>query len=70
MALVMAKKKPGRPKAAEALKSIASLKGTEDFEQWIDELVNLTGSRTRVTVIWQALKEYGASKGHRPMPSR
>src|SRR5690349_10297209 len=69
--LTMAKKKAaGRPKAAAPLKSIAALKGTAEFETWLDGLATKAGSRTRIDAIWRGLKMLAESVGHNdPMPS-
>jgi hypothetical protein len=51
-----AKKPVGRPKAEKPLRSIISLKGTEDLEGWLDRLTEHSESGTRSNTLRRGLK--------------
>lgn len=50
-------------------KNIVSLRGTEAFKAWLDELAVLNGAPVTVT-IEQALRELATRLGHRKSPPR
>jgi len=61
----------GRPKAAKPLRSLISLKGTEDFELWVDGLVEHAHLGTRTLLLRNALREFASLvKYSDPMPKR
>lgn len=65
------KKSSGRPKASEPVHAIASLKGTDALERWIDGLVDHSDLKTRTLVIWHALKVFAEQSGYtEPIPKR
>ena len=65
------KKGAGRPKSPEPVRSLMAVKGTGEFETWLDGLVEHTGLRTRSLVAVHALKEYAEKHGYAvPMPRR
>lgn len=50
-------------------RSLASLKGTVELEEWVDGLVDHARQGTRVLLVRNALREFAESKGFRePMP--
>ncbi len=65
------KKRVGRPKAPQPLRSLISLKGTEDLEAWIEGLVKKARVGTRAQALRNALEAYAADCGYdAPMPER
>jgi hypothetical protein len=72
---VMPPKKPapkvGRPAEPKPLKSLVSMKGTDDFEAWLDDLVDHARQGTRTLLLKNALAEYAENHGFkRPQPKR
>lgn len=66
-----AKKTIGRPKADTPMKSIVSLKGSEDLEVWLDELTEHTESGTRTNALRRALKAFAERESfEKPIPKR
>lgn len=65
-------KKPiGRPKADTPLRSIVSLKGSDELEGWLDGLVDHAHQGTRSLLLKNALREYGENHGYpKPLPKR
>ena len=58
-------------KAPEQLASVANIKGTKEFEKWLDDLVELTRYGTRTQLIKNALQDVAAKHGlFEPMPKR
>jgi hypothetical protein len=51
--------------------SIVSLKGTDDFEVWLDELVDHARQGTRTLLLRNSLAEYAENHGFKkPQPKR
>lgn len=46
----------GRPKAASPMRSIVSLKGSEELELWLDRLTEHSESGTRTNALRRGLK--------------
>jgi hypothetical protein len=73
-AIMAAKKrasKPGRPAMVRPMHSIVSLKGTDDFEVWLDELVDHARQGTRTLLLRNSLAEYAENHGFKkPQPKR
>lgn len=64
-------RKLGRPAEAEPVYSLALLKGTHEFEAWLDGLVEHTGAGLRSPLIKMALAEYATRRGFEvPQPRR
>lgn len=64
-------RKLGRPAEAEPVYSLALLKGTHEFEAWLDGLVGHTGAGLRSPCIKRALAEYARLNGFdAPQPRR
>lgn len=64
-------RKVGRPAEAEPVYSLALLKGTNEFEAWLDGLVGHTGAGLRSPLIKRALAEYAKRNGFdAPQPRR
>lgn len=56
--------KRGRPKSVPSpLRSIVSLKGSEELEGWLDRLTEASSSATRSHTIRRALKVFADSVG-------
>lgn len=70
--LDMPKKKPvGRPKEPDPVRSLASFKGTDEMETWLDELTVASESGTRMNTIKRALRHFAKAQGlERAMPDR
>jgi hypothetical protein len=71
----MAGKKPkpkaGRPPEPIPLKSLISLKGSVDFEAWVDGLVEHAHQGTRTLLLKNALREFAENhKYDKPQPKR
>jgi len=75
----MSQKKPakakgsgrGRPKAAKPLKSLLSIKGTDDFEAWIDGLAEHCHLGTRSLAIRNSLRVFAEQQGYdKELPKR
>lgn len=65
------KTKGGRPKAPEPIKSLVSLKGSEAFERWLDELVEHARQGTRALLTKNALADFAERHGFtKPQPKR
>lgn len=65
------KRPVGRPPEVEQIRSLVSLKGTDELEKWVDELVDFDNRGTRTLLMRVALKEYGQKIGFpKPMPAR
>lgn len=61
----------GRPTESEPLITLTALKGTREFEAWLDELVEHSELETRSLLIKSALKLFAESKGFtKPRPKR
>lgn len=64
----------GRPWDGEdevSLRSLVSMKGTDEFEVWLDELVSHARQGTRTLLLKNALAEYAESHGFKkPQPRR
>jgi hypothetical protein len=57
---------PGEPQ-----KNIASVKGTEAFERWLDGLRKKTGAKDKASLIWLGFKTLAVAHGYdEPMPER
>lgn len=71
-ATMATKKRPrGRPKAAKPMKSIVSLKGTEELAVWLDGLTLHSESGTQTNTLRRALKAFAKGQGYeREMPER
>lgn len=52
------KPKAGRPPEPEPLRSLISLKGTDEFERWVDGLVDHAHQGTRTLLLKNALREF------------
>lgn len=64
-------RKKGRPAEMEPVYSLALLKGTHEFEAWLDGLVGHTGAGLRSPLIKMALAEYAKLNGFdAPQPRR
>lgn len=73
LALMPPKKKPtrGRPKAESPLRSIVSLKGSDELEAWLDKLTELSESGTRSQTLRRALRAFADEQGLTdPIPKR
>jgi hypothetical protein len=69
--MTMARKRKGKTPEPEKLHVIASVKVTNAFEQWIDELVAHSHLVTRATLIKNALRIYAEHIGfEKPQPRR
>lgn len=71
----MAKKKgaakpKGRPRSGMPLKSLLSLKASDDYEAWLDELVEHARLGTRSLLVRNAVREFAEKHGFRPPPRR
>jgi hypothetical protein len=65
------KKGRGRPKVQSALRSIVSLKASDDFEKWLDGLVKASESGTRANAIKRALRAFAEEQEYDdPIPER
>jgi hypothetical protein len=65
------KRGKGRPREPKPMKSLVSLKGTEDFEEWLDELVDHAHQGTRSLLMKNAIREYAERHDFKkPMPKR
>lgn len=61
----------GRPKAAEPLRSLMSVKGSLSFENWLDGLVSHARQGTRTLLLKNALYDFAKKTGYEPeMPKR
>jgi hypothetical protein len=57
------KKGRGRPRAPSPLRSIVSLKGSQELEEWLDRLVRLSESGTRSNALRRALRAFAQEQG-------
>jgi hypothetical protein len=65
------KKSVGRPKAPSPMKSIVSLKGSDELAIWLDELTEASESGTRSNTLRRALKAFAAQEDFaKPIPKR
>ena len=66
-----ASKGRGRPKASKPLKSIVSLKGTDELEVWLDGLTEHVDAGTKAHALRRALRALAESAAYpKPMPKR
>jgi hypothetical protein len=59
----------GRPKADRPTKSIVTLRGTEEWGEWANELARLAECDLS-DLITDLMKREGKKRGHRTMPRR
>jgi hypothetical protein len=63
--------KPGRPAEPKPLRSLVSLKGTADFEEWLDRLVDHSHQGTRTLLLKNALRVFAQHEDFKePQPKR
>jgi hypothetical protein len=65
------KKSVGRPKAKSPMRSIVSLKGTDELEKWLDLLTEHSESGTRTNTLRRALKAFATQEAFdKPIPKK
>jgi hypothetical protein len=65
------KRAVGRPKVAAPMRSIVSLKGSDELEKWLDLLTEHSESGTRTNTLRRALKAFAAQEAFdKPIPKR
>lgn len=61
---------PGRPKTENPKRSLASLKGSEEYAEWLESLTDHSHLPTAI-LIEQALREWAENHGFtKPQPKR
>lgn len=69
-AVVPKKRRAGRPATDRPLKSLLSIKGSDEFEVWLDDLVEATHLGSRTQLIRNALRVYADQVGNMPKQPR